>query len=289
MTSIINLKADFAPFGAGQVNLGRSRVFAGGEVDVAVIGRLFETVLLTTRLNTSNDIMELLLVTDAVRRKGVEKVHVFAPYLPYARQDRVVEEGEALAAAVFAKIVNAQQYASFSVFDAHSDVGPALIEVGENIKATEFVRQVLADKQDYHLVAPDAGAEKKVAKYHNALHCTNELVLCTKRRGEGGAIVGTTVSVNDLQGKDTYIVDDICDGGRTFVALAAELKQRNAGKVHLVVSHGIFSNGEQFLKDGGIDHIHTTDSFASGGSEYITRYKLCTILPEHKIQHNIWR
>ena len=76
-----------------------------------------------------------------------------------------------------------------------------------------------------------------------------------------GNITKTTVLHDDFGGKDCVIVDDICDGGRTFIELAKVLKERGAGKIGLFVTHGIFSQGVGVLFDNGIDFIYTTDSF----------------------------
>ena len=78
----------------------------------------------------------------------------------------------------------------------------------------------------------------------------------------------------EKRGDNVYIVDDICDGGRTFIALASEIRARNAGAVYLIVSHGIFSYGEEPLRRGGIDHVYTTDSFKAITSPYITQVQL---------------
>ena len=78
--------------------------------------------------------------------------------------------------------------------------------------------------------------------------------------------------------EDAYIIDDICDGGRTFIALAEEIRKRNVGKINLIVSHGILSYGEEPLRAGGIDHIYTTDSVRVIDSPYVTQITLRDIL-----------
>jgi ribose-phosphate pyrophosphokinase len=73
-----------------------------------------------------------------------------------------------------------------------------------------------------------------------------------------GQLSGFHTNIADFEGKTCFIVDDICDGGGTFVGLAALLKSRHAGKIVLIVSHGIFSKGFDLAN---IDAIYTTDSF----------------------------
>lgn len=278
MSQLINLKRGFEPFGSASLELARSKIFSGGEIDVLLRGDVEHEVAITTRVNSSDDLMELFMVTDALRAQGAERIHVFMPYLPYARQDRMMRAGEALSIRVFADLINAQEYASVRVYDAHSDVGPALIRRCVNHTNHTFVSSVLADKSGYVIVSPDAGAFKKVHTVCEAIGYHATPAICTKVRVANGEIEKVAVTLDDFGGKDAYIIDDICDGGRTFIALAAQLKRHGAGSVNLIVSHAILSYGEEPLKQGGVDHIYTTDSFKVIDSPYVTQIPLRTIL-----------
>ena len=87
------------------------------------------------------------------------------------------------------------------------------------------------------------------------------MVECSKSRDvKTGKLSGFKVYTDDLQGRDCIIIDDICDGGGTFMGLATALKQKNVGKLYLAVSHGIFSKGFDDLAQY-FDAIFTTDSF----------------------------
>lgn len=219
-----------------------------------------DRVVITTRIQSSDDVMSLLLATDAVRRMGIKDIEVMMPYLPYARQDRVMVEGEPLSLKVFSDIINAQNYSKVIVYDVHSEVSLALINNSVSISNFGFVRNTLDGIEDYLIVSPDAGAYKKIFKLCQQLKYTGEIITCNKIRDlSNGVIRSLTVSHDDLEGKDCYIIDDICDGGGTFILLAEELNKRNAGKVFLVVSHGIFSKGIDALT--GIDRVYTTNSF----------------------------
>ncbi len=76
-----------------------------------------------------------------------------------------------------------------------------------------------------------------------------------------GNILETVVYADDLQGRDVCILDDIADGAKTFIELAKVLKAKNAGKVILYVTHGIFSKTIEYVLENGIDEVWTTDSF----------------------------
>lgn len=278
---VINLKQNFEPLGHGTLILAKSFVFSGGEIGVQVTGTVEKEVTIVTRIQNSNDAMELFMVTDAIHRMGGKMIHLFLPYLPYARQDRVVTLGEAHSLAVFTKLLISQGYESVTVFDPHSEASANLMsdEDFRLITNHAFVRLVLKDKSNYLLVSPDAGAAKKIKQVAEAIGYTSKPIQALKYRLIGGKIDSIEIYENDLGGRDVYIVDDICDGGATFIALAIELRKRNVGRIYLVVSHGIFSKGLDVLKDGGIDHVFTTDSFKSHETNsYLTEVQLCTIL-----------
>lgn len=278
---IINLDQGFAPYGEGDAK-DISRPFpSGAEVNFkANVSSLPKEVMITSRIRSSDDVMKLFLATDACRRLGAKDIHVFLPYIPYGRQDRVCAEGEAFSLKVFANLVNAQGYASVTMFDVHSDVTPAVINNSVVITNEQFVSKVLEGKSNYVIVAPDAGASKKVSKVANYVGYSERPVQCSKWRAVGGSIENVEIPRDDFEGKDVYIIDDICDGGATFTRLATLLRERNVGTVNLIVSHGIFSKGFGVMKDGGIDHIYVTDSWkdVTPTTNYVTEVKLCTIL-----------
>lgn len=229
-----------------------------------------EDVLITCRIKSTSDLMLLFLCVDAVRRLGAKRIQCFIPYLPFARQDRVMVKGEPLSIKVIADLINAQGFEKIYIYDPHSEVSIALLNNVEVIENYSFVSDVLDDKEGYLIASPDAGAYKKSLKLCQAIGYTSELVLCNKIRDvTTGNISSITVAMDDLGGNDVYIVDDICDGGGTFTLLAKELKKRNSGKVYLVVSHGIFSKGTTLEN---IDHIYTTNSFKDVTASNVTQY-----------------
>jgi len=275
---VLNLSTGFNPFQSSIEEIeSNSFLFSGGEVHIKLQGSA-DDVLISTRLNDSNDIMKLLLAVDALRRSGTKNISVFIPYLPYARQDRVMVAGEPLSIKVMCNLINSCGFEKVYVYDVHSEVSLALLENCELISNYSLVKEVLKDRTDYLLVSPDAGALKKIYKLAEALTYTDDIVLCNKVRDvSNGRIKQITVDQDDLQGKDCFIIDDICDGGATFVGVAKELKKRNAGKVSLIVSHGIMSHGETELVDW-IDHIYTTDSIKDTQSALISRISLSDLI-----------
>jgi ribose-phosphate pyrophosphokinase len=241
--------------------------FAGGECHIKFLKEItFDSIRINTRLNTSDDIMVLCLAVDALRRMDVKYIEVFIPYIPYARQDRVMVKGEALSVKVFASIINSLHLDKVMVFDAHSDVSVALIDRCVNIPNYEIVHYIIKEElqlSDFVLVSPDIGAYKKIEKLGKYIGCKNALAVGMKVRNlDTGDIIKSEVMTHDEdQQKAHIIVDDICDGGRTFMEIAEILKQKNIKHIYLIVSHGIFShNALENLQNAGYKNIYSSNS-----------------------------
>lgn len=259
---ILNLDPNFKPFTAQPEIIFQNFTFSGGEPHIK-INPDFDTtqkVTLTHRLNSFNDLGLLCIAVDALRRMDVKNIDLFIPYFPAARQDRVMIKGEPLSVKVYADIINGMQFEKVFVFDAHSEVTPALVNNCEVIPNHTFIETVVkAIGNEVKLISPDGGALKKIYKVSEFLGGV-EVVECSKSRDvKTGRLSGFKVYNDDLQGMDCLIVDDICDGGGTFVGLAEELKNKNAGKLYLAVSHGIFNKGFAVLDC--FEKIFTTNSF----------------------------
>ena len=239
--------------------------FKGGEEQIKIDlshapkGRI-SSVEITSKVKSSIDVMVLAMLVDACSRlENLEhnaKFTLYLPYIPYARQDRVMQPGEALSIKVFANLINALSFDEVIVDDPHSDVSAALINNVKIRGQQDLVSQFhdnLAGK-DVTIVAPDAGARKKAQKVASKFRMP--IVEAGKVRDLAtGEITGTAV-FGDVKDRDCVIIDDICDGGRTFIALAQALKEKGAKRVILYVTHGIFSFGKQVILDGGVDEIY---------------------------------
>lgn len=234
--------------------------FPSGEVQVQLGNKnITSSYVITGSILSSDHLMELLQLKSIL---GDTPCTLIMPYCAYSRQDRVCNPGEALSIKVFANLINSCNFDHVITWDNHSDVSTALI----NNCLNKSVDYLIADYEDYdtydYLVSPDAGANKKVFK------CSYEfdipMIRADKVRDTtNGNIVSTDVyaSADRLDGKTILIVDDICQGGRTFVELAKAIKEiQPSVTIHLYVTHGFFNNGFNALKDAGISKFITTKS-----------------------------
>lgn len=236
--------------------------FSGGELQPRLKEPIIDNVMIRADLCSSDSIFELMLLVDAIRRSGGpgKQIHLECPYLPYARQDRVCAEGESLALRVMCNLINDQAFTSVTIWDPHSDVATALIDRVQVKSQASFVTQMELPG-DIILVSPDAGANKKTLEIAKATNW--RMVRADKIRDpRDGSITDTVVYSNHIGDKNFLIVDDICDGGRTFIELAKVLRPLTNGKVYLYVTHGIFSKGLDVFR-GLIDQVYTANPFPS--------------------------
>lgn len=262
--------------------------FPGGEinVDVSTVPPRVQHATLRAYLTKSEDIMKLLLTTDALRRRCPDiELSAYIPYVPYARQDRVCNPGEALSIKVMADLINSCNFKSVHIVDPHSDVTPALInncivKSVEDIFKVHFTTTI--DTKSNIFVAPDAGALKKVQKVARTYEVpviSAEKVRDTKT----GEIIDTKIHITEelivgMINKRLTIIDDICDGGRTFIEIAKKLQVYLPKEINLYVTHGIFSQGLDPLIKAGINHVFTTNSYER---KYEPTSNI-TVLPLHR-------
>jgi ribose-phosphate pyrophosphokinase len=269
----LNLDQQFQPFGKSIEFY--SFTFNGGEPHFKIKTAVLPTdiITITTRICAFNDLGFLLLANDALRRMGVRKIHLFLPYFPAARQDRVMVKGEPLTVKIYANLINNCQFETVTIVDPHSEVTAAVLDNVRVIDNHLFVKKCLEEIGNYQLISPDGGALKKVYKLALFLG-GKEVIECSKRRDVNtGNLTDFAVYADDLQGKTCVIVDDICDGGGTFLGLAAELKKKNAGELILVVTHGLFSKGLEELGKY-FSKIYAMDSFSTIKSDFLTQIPL---------------
>jgi ribose-phosphate pyrophosphokinase len=240
--------------------------FPGGEIRVKlpVFLGLPEMVRIEALLFNSDDVMTLVMLTDALRERGVEKIRLTMPYIPYARQDRVCNDGEAFSVRAFARIINALQFSSVVVWDAHSDVSVALLDRCINIPRYQlmvsnqaianWINTNLASETPMYLVSPDAGAVKKSYDIAKAFPQFKGIIFAEKVRDPAtGKILRTDIPKlpDDIAEAALLVCDDIVDGGRTFTELAnwfTDVSGRPQPKeMNLYVTHGIFSQGMEVL------------------------------------------
>ncbi len=171
------------------------------------------------------------------------------PYLPYARQDKEINNESTWALHLFSEILKSAQFQEVRTFDQHS------AQYFTNQSAQAFHQEVI----NHDIICfPDKGARTRYPHLYEMPYVFFDKV----RNQLTGQIEGLTLSLNgqNISGKSIVIVDDLCDGGGTFVHATRELEKHRPLSVDLCVSHGLFSKGQRVLLDAGIRKIFTTNS-----------------------------
>lgn len=191
---------------------------------------------------TSFDDLGVLLTAEKLFRENRRKVTWFAPYFPFARQDRRTHD---LAGFELAIALDMVRGVDIRIADPHSDVAGQLPHIKQDV-FVELLEKRGAFTCDPLVVIPDKGATNKAMSWI----CRRDFIQGEKHRDpQTGSLSGFSVPDKDLEGRPCIIVDDICDGGGTFIGLAKELKKAGAGKLTLAVTHGLFTKGTAALLD----------------------------------------
>ena len=234
-----------------------------------------ETIQLSSRMNSFKDIELIICANQALKDMGAKNVELYVPYFLGARSDRKFEKGQTnYLKNVICPIINSQGFSKVIVMDPHSDVLEACLTNYMKIDNFRLVNFALSDiggdSSQIAIVSPDGGALKKIYDVAKEFDITNVVTASKVRDMKTGNIIRTdlpTMNLRDIE--HLIVIDDICDGGRTFIELAKAIKEITEIPIYLIVTHGIFSAGfkplfeyfEGIYCTNSIDDIHET-SFA---------------------------
>lgn len=255
--------------------------FPDGQQSLEIISPLFfsnKIVQIKSRLSSFKDLELIICANQALKNLGCKEVWLFVPYFLGARSDRRFTGGGInYLKQVICPIINSQEFSKVEVLDPHSDVLEACLNNFVKKDNTELARFALTkidnkDGAQYRtaFISPDAGALKKIFDLAKTFGVENVVTASKVRDIRTGNIIKTELPTMNLDGIEQFvIVDDICDGGRTFIELAKVIKQQTNKPIYLIVTHGVFSAGFKVLFEyfegifctNSIDNIDST-SFA---------------------------
>ena len=195
--------------------------------------------------NPANDnLMELLIMSDALRRSSAARITAVIPYFGYARQDRRSKARTPISAKLVANMIVEAGIERVLTMDLHAAQIQGFFDIpvdnlyASPIFALDILEQFKGDTSDVMVVSPDVGGvarARELAKRINA-----PLSIVDKRREKPGEIAEMTV-IGDVTGKKCIIVDDICDTAGTLCKAAEVLMEHGATEVHSYITHGVLS------------------------------------------------
>lgn len=219
-----------------------------------------DCVTIEVAIKSPADLFDVILASDVLDKQGFYEVRLDIRYLMGARMDRPISLDQPATLTRVSDLVNYNGFSRVRILDVHSEIALKEIDHTENLLPVDIIHKVMLACGRYVLpVIPDKGAVPRVQAILRAINYDGPAIHCLKvRDSQTGKLSGFEVRHPELVDKDVLIIDDICDGGGTFVGLAAELRKHGAQTVSLFVTHGIFSGTMPLV---GIDNIYTTDSY----------------------------
>ena len=223
-------------------------------------------------LTSFDEVIKLLLVANVFHNENWRIRLLKIKYLIGSRMDRVMGPQQPHTLKVIMSILNTISCDSVQIVEPHSDVVEALCNHPFSILGWDEILYEEANTRENKklkdilsrsiIITPDAGMYKKVERFCQAFNNFNVVEASKKRDLKTGNITATHVNGQHvLAGQECLVIDDLCDGGKTFIELAKVLKSSGAKKLILAVCHGVFSKGLDELLTH-YDHIYTTDSYA---------------------------
>ncbi len=249
------------------IKLGRASVtrFSDGEVSVEILEHVRGKdifVLQSTCLPANDNLMEILLIVDALRRSSAGRITTAIPYFGYARQDRRVRSSRVpISAKVVANMLESAGVNRILTMDLHSDQIQGFFDIPvDNIYATPILLGEIC-KNEYKnpiVVSPDVGGVVRARAFAKELN--TDLAIIDKRRSK--ANVSEVMSVlGDVKNRTCLIMDDVVDTAGTLIRAADALKSKGATSVVSYCTHPVLS-GEAVSKieKSQLDKLIVTDT-----------------------------
>lgn len=214
-----------------------------------------ENVNIRCRITNGNDLFLLMQLSDILKRQCVvvEQMHIL--YLMGMRCDRLFSINRPFTLGVVADVINSFNALAVMLYEPHSKRSLVQINKCYSISVTEKLAKCVKIDGSYTLVAPDKGAKEryKGLKYS---------VICSKVRDEatGNLLKFTAEAKTDVTNKNLIVVDDLCDGGGTFVGLAPKLRELQPKSLSLLVTHAVQQKGIERVAEC-YDEVIITDSY----------------------------
>ena len=263
-----------------------TRDFPDGEIYIEIkenIRRdeIFIIAGFTTKSNKNSDIMELMLLIDAVRRSSPLRINVLFPYYPYARQDRRTNRSP-ISGKVFANMLCHSGIDCVICMDLHSMQTQGFFNnniICEHMSALKTIYSKV-DTNDWDIVvSSDIGGTGRARYFANLLNLP--IAIIDKRRPEQGVSKVMNV-IGDVKNKKCVIVDDMVDGAGTLIGASEALIQNNAKSVDGICVHGVFSGSAvKRIENSKIGVMYISDSIEQ--SESVLSSKKINIISIEKL------
>lgn len=220
-----------------------------------------EPVAVKCRITNSDELFLMMQLHDVLKRQCIEVDIIEIYYLMGMRCDRLFDMNRPFTLSLVSDVINAFGARCVCLYEPHSDRALRLIKNSSRCCMTEFLVGKLRDRDKYFLVAPDKGASERYLGFDFS-------VICQKHRDEAtGNLTGFSARpLTNVSDRSLLVVDDLCDGGGTFVGLAPKLRELAPKSLSLLVTHAVQRAGIDRVA-AYYDKVFITDTYKDWSSE----------------------
>ncbi len=248
------------------VSLGNAKVktFSDGEVLVEIgenVRGRDVYVIQSTSSPANHNLMELLVMVDALKRASAARINAVVPYFGYARQDRKVAPRAPITAKLVADLMSVAGIDRLLTMDLHAGQIQGFFDIPvDHLYAAPVMLEEVRhqDLGDLIFVSPDAGGTERARAFAKRLNAG--LAIIDKRRS-GPNVAEVMHIIGDVKGKSCVIIDDMIDTAGTLCAAASALREQGAAVVYACATHGVLSGPAlQRITESPLEKIFVTDT-----------------------------
>lgn len=240
--------------------------FSDGEINVQILDNVRGSdvfVVQPTANPVNRNLMELLIMIDALKRASASRITAVLPYYGYSRQDRKVQPRVPITAKLVADLITTAGANRVLTIDLHAGQIQGFFNIPvDNLFAASVLLDYLRTKQfkDLTLVSPDAGGVERTRAFAKRLNAS--LAIIDKRR-EKANVAQVMHIIGDVKGHDCLLLDDMVDTAGTLTEGVAALKNAGAGTIMAACSHAVLSGPAiQRINDSSLDEVIVTNTIA---------------------------
>jgi ribose-phosphate pyrophosphokinase len=263
-------KCSISQFSDGEIQIHIKESVRGSEV----------YVLQSTSSPVNTNIMELLIMIDALKRASARKINVVIPYFGYARQDRKARSREPITAKLMANLLEKAGATRVLTMDLHTSQIQGFFDIPvEHLFGVPILAQYFKDKglEDIVIVAPHNGSVARARKMANLLHAP--IALIDKRSIEENSTEIISV-VGNIEGKNAIIIDDLIDTGTTITVAAGALAEKGAKSIYAGCTHPVFTGAAiSGIESSPIKELVVTNTIELPKEKMINKIKVISVAP----------
>jgi len=245
----------------------RIKQFSDGEINVKIeesVRGKDVFIIQPTSAPANSNLMELLIMTDALKRSSAKSITAVVPYFGYARQDRKAEPRVPISAKLVANLMETAGITRVITIDLHASQIQGFFDIPvDNLYGAVLFKEYIESKNFKNpvIASPDIGGVARARYFAKSLGL--EMVIVDKRREKANESEVMNI-IGDVEGKDIIMIDDMVDTAGTMLKGAAALKAQGAASVMACCTHPVLSGpAYERIKNGELDELVITDTIAT--------------------------